>query len=170
MGQQEPQDQRGLDERHDILRYATAPLEVSLEVTGPVTMKLPAASTAPDTDFIIKLLDIWPDGFAQELCHGIVRARYRESYQQPSLIAPGEIYEYMIELNPTGNVFLPGHRIRVDISSSDFPNFDRNHNTGGDDYAEATLVSASQPVFHDTTRPSHIVLPVIPGSNATTKS
>ena len=162
MGQQEPQDQRGLDERGDILRYATPALEESLEVTGPVTMKLHAASTAPDTDFVIKLLDIWPHGFAQELCHGIVRARYRESFEQPTLIEPGEVYEYTIELNPTGNVFLPGHRIRVDISSSDFPNFDRNHNTGGDDYAEAGLVSATQTVFHDETRPTHIVLPVIP--------
>jgi hypothetical protein len=162
MGQQEPQDQRGLDERADILRYSTEPLAAPLEVTGPVTMTLHAASTAPDTDFVIKLLDIWPDGFAQELCHGIVRARYRGSFEQPSLITPGEVYEYSIELNPTGNVFLPGHRIRVDISSSDFPNFDRNHNTGGDDYSEATLVSASQTVFHDRMRPSHIVLPVIP--------
>ena len=89
-------------------------------------------------------------------------ARYRDSFATPTLIEPGKVYEYHIEMNPTGHVFLPGHRIRLDISSSDFPNFDRNHNTGGDDYCESTLVTAQQTVSHDMTRPSRIVLPVIP--------
>ena len=161
-GQHEPQDQRALDGRQDILVYSTPPLEEPLEVTGPVTVKLWASSSARDTDFVVKLVDVWPDGFAQELCYGIVRARYRESFDRPTLIQPGLAYEYTIQLNPTSNQFKPGHRIRVDVSSSDFPNFDRNHNTGGDDYAEATLLSAKQTIFHDADHPSRLVLPVIP--------
>ena len=138
------------------------PLEREIEVTGPVSLKLWAASSAPDTDFTAKLIDVWPDGFAQELCYGIVRARYRDSFDAPTPIEPGRPYEYTITLNPTGNLFQPGHRIRVDVSSSDFPNFDRNHNTGGDDYANADLAPASQTIFHDVARPSRIILPVIP--------
>ena len=161
-GQQAPIDQRALDGRPDVLVFTTPPLEEPLEVTGPVVVKLFAASSAPDTDFVAKLLDIWPSGFTQELCHGIVRARYRESFESPSLIEPGKVYEYTIALNPTSNLFRAGHRMRVDITSSDFPNFDRNHNTGGDDYREATLVTARQTIFHDAARPSHMILPVIP--------
>ena len=161
-GQQEPQDQRALDGRSDILVYQTPPLDEPVEVTGPVTVKLWAASSARDTDFVVKPMDGWPDGFVQELCYGIVRARYRESFDSPSLIEPGRAYEYTIKVNPTSNLFQRGHRIRVDISSSDFPNFDRNHNTGGDDYAESKLLIARQTVFHDGERPSRLVLPVIP--------
>ena len=126
-------------------------------------MKLWAVSSARDTDFIVKLMGVWPNGFTQELCHGIVRARYRESFDQPSLIEPDRAYEYTIQVNPTSNLFKADHRIRVDISSSDFPNFDRNHNTGGNDYAEATLMTARQTILHDRTHPSRIILPVIPG-------
>ena len=162
-GQQAPLDQRSLDGRRDILVYATPPLEAPIEVTGPITARLWAASTARDTDFVVKLVDRWPDGFAQELCHGIVRARYRDSLDSPSLIEPGRAYEYTITVNPTSNLFRPGHRIEVHVTSSDFPNFDRNHNTGGNDYAEATLTTARQTVFHDGDRPSRVILPVIPG-------
>ncbi|MBM3933718.1 MAG: CocE/NonD family hydrolase [SAR202 cluster bacterium] len=161
-GQQEPRDQRALDDRSDVLVYATPPLERAVEVAGPVLVKLFAATSARDTDFTVKLIDVWPSGFAQELCYGIVRARYRESYTEPSLLAPGKVYEYTIQVNPTANLFRPGHRIRVDISSSDFPNFDRNHNTGGNDYSESTLITAHQTVYHDAARLSHIVLPVRP--------
>ena len=161
-GQHEPLDQRALDDRRDILRFATPPLQQEVEVTGHIRLKLYAASTACDTDFVAKLLDIWPNGFAQELCYGIVRARYRESFENPSLIEPGMVYEYDIAINPTSNVFKRGHRIRLDVSSSDFPNFDRNHNTGGNDYADATLVAARQTVLHDAARPSHVILPIIP--------
>ena len=161
-GQHEPLDQRALDDRRDILRFATPPLQQEVEVTGHIRLKLYAASTARDTDFVAKLLDIWPNGFAQELCYGIVRARYRESFENPSLIEPGTVYEYDIAINPTSNVFKRGHRIRLDVSSSDFPNFDRNHNTGGNDYADATLIAARQTVSHDAARPSHVILPVIP--------
>ena len=161
-GQSEPHDQRLLDERTDVLRYATPPLETPVEVTGPITMKLWAASSARDTDFVVKLMDVWPDGFTQELCYGIVRARYRESFESPSLLDPGRPYEFTFAVNPTGNLFKIGHRIRVDVSSSDFPNFDRNHNTGGDDYGESKLVTARQTVFHDEEHPSRIILPLVP--------
>ena len=161
-GTHQPTDERPLDGRHDVLVYMTPPLEQGVEVTGNIVVKLWAASSAKDTDFAVKLVDVWPDGFAMKLCYGIVRARFRESYQEPTFIEPGQAYEYTIVVNPTANLFKPGHRIRVDISSSDFPNFDRNHNTGGDDYSESTLVSASQTVFHDQARPSRIILPVIP--------
>jgi putative CocE/NonD family hydrolase len=142
--------------------YQTAPIQKPLEVTGPVSVQLWAASSARDTDFVVKLIDVWPDGFVQELSHGIVRARYRESFESPSLINAGEVYEYTIQVNPTGNMFRVGHRIRVDVSSSDFPNFDRNLNTGDKEYAEATIKVARQTVFHDATRPSRILLPVMP--------
>ena len=123
-GQQEPQDQRALDGRRDILVYQTDPVEEPIEVTGPITVHLWAASSARDTDFVVKLMDVWPDGFVQELCYGIVRARYRESFARPTLIEPGRTYEYTIRVNPTGNLFRRGHRIRLDVSSSDFPNFE----------------------------------------------
>ena len=160
-GQQEPQDQRALYDRRDVLAYQTAPLDDPVEVTGPVTVHLWASSSARDTDFVVKLMDVWPDGFVQELCYGIVRARYRDSFASPSLIEPGKVYEYTIQVNPTSNLFRRGHRIRLDVSSSDFPNFDRNHNTGGDDYFESTLLTARQTVHHDAQRPSRVVLPVI---------
>ena len=162
LGQHEPQDQQVLNGRQDILVYSTPSLKKPIEVTGPIEVKLWAASSASDTDFVVKLMDVWPSGFTQELCHGIVRARYRESFDNPSSIEPGQIYQYSIRVNPTSNLFQPGHKIRVDISSSDFPNFDRNHNTGGDDYSESKLVSAVQTIFHDRDRPSRIILPVIP--------
>ncbi len=151
----------GRPSRYPSLRDAAVG-QREVEVTGHIRLKLYAASTARDTDFVAKLLDIWPDGFAQELCYGIVRARYRESFENPSLIEPGKVYEYDITIHPTSNVFKPGHRIRLDVSSSDFPNFDRNHNTGGNDYADATLVAARQTVFHDAERPSRVILPIIP--------
>ena len=160
-GQHAPYDQRALDDRRDVLVYQTPPLSEPMEVTGPIIVKLHAASSAQDTDFVVKLMDVWPSQFVQELCHGIVRARYRQSYERPSLLRPGEVYEYTIEMNPTSNLFQPGHRIRLDVTSSDFPNFDRNHNTGGDDYFEATLKTARQTLFHDGRYPSRVILPVI---------
>jgi len=121
-GQQEPHDQRALDGRHDVLVYGTPALETPVEVTGPITVKLYAASSARDTDWVVKLIDVWPGGFAQELCHGILRARYRESCESPSLLEPGRPYGFTVRVNPTSNLFKAGHRIRVDVTSSDFPN------------------------------------------------
>jgi len=155
-------DQRRLDHRRDILVYQTPPLTEAIEVTGEVTVQLFAASTAVDTDFTAKLVDVHPNGFAQNLSYGIVRARFRKGYAAPQLLIPGLVYEFTIRLNPTSNVFLPGHRIRLDISSSDFPNFERNLNTGGDSYTDTSMVVARQTVFHDARHPSRIILPVIP--------
>ena len=160
--QSAPRDQGPLDGRTDILVYQTAQLQEDIEVTGPVTLKLWAASSAPDTDFCAKLIDVHPSGLAVNLSYGITRARYRNGYNNPSLIEPGKPYEYTIRINPTGILFTRGHRIRIDVSSSDFPNFDRNHNTGADYWLDAELRVAHQTVFHESKHPSRLVLPVIP--------
>jgi hypothetical protein len=157
-----PRDQSFNDHRRDVLVYQTPPLSEDIEVTGPVVLKIWAASSAPDTDFAAKLIDVHPDGLAVNLTYGIMRARYRDGYDNPRLIEPGRPYEYTINLNPTGIVFKKGHRIRLDIASSDFPNFDRNHNTGNDWWSDTELRVAHQTIFHDAERPSRLVLPVIP--------
>ena len=144
--------------------FATEPLAREMEVTGTATVKLWASSSARDTDFTAKLVDVHPDGFAQNLCYGIIRARFRESFEAPKLIEPGEIYKYTIELQPTSNLFKVGHRIRLDVSSSDFPNFDRNHNTGADDYEVTKLIPATQTIYHDKRHPSKVILPTIPSA------
>ena len=155
-------DQRSVEYRNDVLVYTSAPLEDDLEVTGPVIVKLHARTDALDTDFTAKLVDVHPDGYAVNLCDGIIRGRYRESTSQQKLLEPGTIYEFTIDLWPTSNVFLKGHRVRVDISSSNFPRFDRNPNTGNKFGEDAETQVAHQEVFHDRLRPSHIILPVIP--------
>jgi len=157
-----PVDQRPLDGRHDVLVYQTPPLERDVEVTGPVALKLWASSSAPDTDFTAKLIDVHPDGVAVNLCYGIMRARYRDGYGNPSLIEPGRPYEYSVKMMPAGVLFRRGHRIRLDVASSDFPNFDRNHNTGADFWSDAELSVAHQTVLHDREYPSRLILPVIP--------
>ena len=116
----------------------------------------------PDTDFTAKLVDVRPDGYAQNLADGILRARYRESHSRPSLLTPGKVYELMIDLWATSHVFLPGHSIRVEISSSNFPRFDRNLNTGEDQATSTRCQTTEQTIFHDQRYPSHILLPVIP--------
>ncbi len=159
-----PRDQRPVEKRPDVLIYTSAVLEEPLEVTGPLTATLYAASSARDTDFIVRLCDVYPDGASRILAEGVIRARYRDGYDQPSLIQPDEVYAYEIDLVATSNVFQPGHRIRVDVTSSSFPYLDRNPNTGsslGEDGPE-DLQPAVQTVFHDAARPSHLVLPVVP--------
>ena len=162
--QHQPCDQAPLRGRNDILVYQTPPLEEDIEVTGPVTVKLWASTSAPDTDFTAKLIDVDRDGQAVQLCFGLLRCRYRDGFDRPSPMTPDEPYELTIRMLSTANVFKKGHRIRLDISSSDFPNFDRNHNTGADYWSDAELRSATQTVFHDRDRPSQIILPVIPAS------
>ena len=156
-----PYDQRVLDHRRDVLVYQSEPLEEGIEVTGSVEAALFASSSAPDTDWAAKLVDVYPDGRAFNISYGLVRARYRESFQAPSLLEPDRVYEYRIRLHPTSNLFRPGHRIRVDISSSDFPNYDRNHNTGGNDWQDVQLRIARQRVFHDANHASHLLLPIV---------
>ena len=155
-------DQRDIESRNDVLVYTSAALEQDLEVTGPVSVTLYAASSAPDTDFTAKLVDVFPGGRAICLTDGILRARYRESLATPSLIQPGQVYQYTIDLVATSNVFKAGHRMRVGISSSNFPRFDRNPNTGREPWEETDPIPALQTVFHSPEFPSHITLPIIP--------
>lgn len=156
------QDQRPVEERTDVLVYTSAPLEQALEITGPVTVTLWASSSAVDTDFTAKLVDVHPDGYAQNLLDGIIRARYRESASAPQLMEANIPYQFTIDLWATSNVFLPGHRIRLDISSSNFPRFDRNLNTG-QPFGEGTKgMPAQQTVFHQPEMASYLLLPVMP--------
>ncbi|MFA6562683.1 MAG: CocE/NonD family hydrolase [Verrucomicrobiia bacterium] len=157
-----PRDQTAIEQREDVLVFTSEPLKHESETTGPIKVILYAASTAKDTDWTGKLVDVWPDGRAINLCDGILRARCRESADKPKLIEPGKVYRYEIDLWVTSNVFLPGHRIRVEISSSNFPRFDRNPNTGHPFGADVERQKATQTIYHDTTHPSHILLPVIP--------
>ena len=157
-----PRDRRPIERRDDVLVYSTAPLTRDLEVTGPVELVVYAASSAPDTDFTATLVDVHPAGAAIHICEGIVRARFRQSYERPTLIEPGQVYEYRISLWETSNLFREGHRIRLEVSSSNFPRFDRNLNTGEDSGFDDRPESAQQTIWHNQQRPSHLVLPVIP--------
>lgn len=156
------QDQRPVEERSDVLVYTSDAVTAPLEVTGPIAVTLFAASTAPDTDFTAKLVDVRPDGYAQNLADGMVRARYRNSREAPTPLTPGDVSRFTIDLWATSHVFRPGHRIRVEISSSNFPRFDRHLNTGEDQATGTRWQTARQTVFHDSRYPSHIVLPIIP--------
>ncbi len=155
-------DQREVEGRQDVLVYTSEALDKALEVTGPLEVVLYAASSAVDTDFTAKLVDVRPDGYAQNLADGILRARYRESGRRPKLLTPGEPAEFRIDLWATSHVFKPGHRIRLEVSSSNFPRFDRNLNTGEAQATGVRHVPAHQTVFHDGRFRSHILLPVIP--------
>jgi len=159
-----PVDQRMIERRDDVLVYTSLPLEHDLEVTGPIEMVVYAASSALDTDFTAKLIDVFPDGYAMNISEGIIRARYRNDDREPELLERGEVTEYQIRMYPTSNVFKAGHRIRLDVSSSNFPRFSRNLNSGESTATGTTIVVAEQRVLHSTEYPSHIVLPVVPGS------
>jgi len=158
-------DQREVAARPDVLRYATTPLEEDTEVTGPIRLHLWAATTAPDCDFTAKLVDIFPDGHARNLTDGVLRARYRLGTEAAHPIVPGEPTLYEIDLWATSNRFRSGHRIGLEVASSNFPRFDRNPQTGGDSNngdAAAELRPAMQTVFHDREHPSRLVLPIVP--------
>ncbi len=157
-----PRDQRSVENRDDVLVYSTGPLARDLEVTGPVTADLFVKSSAVDTDFTAKLVDVAPDGFAQDLTEGILRMRYHSSPEHAALINPGQIYEISVDLWATSNVFLRGHLLRLEISSSNFPRFDRNLNTGEEIKFARTFVSATNTILHDAQHPSALVLPVMP--------
>jgi hypothetical protein len=164
-----PRDQRAAERRDDVLVYTTPPLEHDMEVTGPVDLTLFAASDAPDTDFTAKLVDVFPDGFAMNLTEGILRARYRDSFEKPELLTPGTTYRFSIGMIATSNVFKRGHRIRLEVSSSNFPHYDRNPNTGHAIGVDADLRVANQAVFHEAAKASFIMLPVVPRSQQGTK-
>ncbi len=156
-----PTDQRLLTARRDILVYQSEPLREAMEVTGNPQVELYAASTAPDTDFFVRLIDVAPDGLARDVTQGLVRARYRHSLEKPEFLQPGQTTRFLIRLGPTSNLFQAGHRIRLDVTSSDFPNYDRNHNTDKDPNADATLVTAEQTIHHGGSQASNLILPVI---------
>jgi uncharacterized protein len=159
-----PRDQREVEARADVLSFTSAVLGTDLEVTGPVTVTLHAATSAADTDFTAKLVDVWPDGRALSVTDGIVRARYRDGSGRASPVTRGQVHEYTIDLIATSQVFLAGHRVRLDLASSNFPCFDRNPGDGAP-AATATVtnfVVAEQAIFHDASYPSHVTLPVIP--------
>jgi len=155
-------DQRPIEARDDVLVYSTPPLEHDVEVTGPISVTLFASSSAFDTDFTAKLVDVEPNGYARNLTDGIIRGRYRFNRQPASLLQPGSVYEFTIDLWATSNLFKQGHCIRLDISSSNYPRFDRNTNTGEAIGSDAEHVSALQHVFHTGEYPSHVKLPLIP--------
>ncbi len=157
-------DYAAVEQRADVLVYTTPPLDSALEVIGPIQVTLYATSSALDTDFTAKLLDVWPSGFAQRLTDGMVRARFREGMGAPSLIEPDRIYEYSIDCWNTAIMFAKGHCIRLEISSSAFPKYDRNQNTGAPLGQDTALAIATQTIYHDTEHPSHVLLPVIPAT------
>jgi len=157
-----PRDQRPDSARGDVLVFSTPAFTQDFEATGPVSVELYASSSAVDTDFTAKLLDVWPNGFAQNLTDGIVRARYRDSQEKPEFMNPGQTYKFTIDLWATSNVFLAGHKLRLEISSSNFPRFDRNLNTGEDQDGATRWVKATNAVYHDREHPSALVLSVVP--------
>jgi len=161
-------DQRPTEQREDVLVYSTPPLDQDIEVIGPIVVHLWATSSAPDTDFVARLVDVHPDGYARNLTDGIIRARYRGFAQgeAPSLIEPEKAYEYTIDLWATSNVFKAGHCIRLDVTSSNFPRWDRNPNTGHALGADAELAIAHQTILHDADHASYVEMPVIPAAPA----
>ena len=158
-----PRDQRAAEERSDVLVFETTPLEKAVTVIGPLRARLFVSSDCPDTDFTAKLTDVFPDGESRLLSDGILRMRYRDSDVKTELMEPGKIYEITVDAMDTANTFLPGHKIRLSISSSNFPRFNRNSNTGGDisfEPAEAYRPATNR-VYHDDGHPSCILLPVV---------
>ena len=161
-----PKEQYQVERRQDVLVYTSEVLAEELEITGPVRLVLYASSSASDTDFRVTLVDLLPDGTPIDLCSGILRARFRESLDKPSYLEPGKVYRYEIDVGATSIALRPGHRIRLYVSSSDFPRYDRNLNTGEPFGFGQRMAAARQSVFHNAASPSRLVLPVIPAGKA----
>ena len=157
-----PQDQRPAEARTDVLVFSSPAFIQNTEVTGPISLDLYVSSSAVDTDFTGKVVDVWPNGFAQNLTEGILRLRYRNSPEKPELGNPREIYHISVDLWATSNVFLPGHKLRLEVSSSNFPRFDRNLNTGEDQAHGTHMIKATNVIYHDKSRPSAVILPIVP--------
>ncbi len=156
-----PRDQRTVEDRPDVLVYSTPPLSTDVEVTGPVSLDVYVKSSAVDSDITAKLVDVWPNGFAQNLTEGILRLRYRDSQEQPQMMKPGKIYRVAVDLWSTSNVFKHGHSIRLEVGSSNFPRFNRNLNTGSTASIETGSVQATNTVLHDPEHPSALILPLV---------
>lgn len=157
-----PRDQTDVERRKDVLVYTTAALQKDMEVTGPVSADLWVSTSATDTDFTAKLVDVWPNGFAQNLTEGILRMRYRDSQEKPEAAKPGNVYRIKIDLWATSNVFLAGHKVRLEISSSNSPRFDRNLNTGEEQARATRIAKATNRAYHDREHASALILPVVP--------
>jgi hypothetical protein len=157
-----PEDQRPAEARSDVLVYTTPAFAKDTEVIGPVSLDLYVSSSAVDTDFTGMLVDVWPNGFAQNLTSGILRLRYRNSQEKPELANPGETYHITMDLWATSNVFLAGHKMRLEVSSSNFPRFDRNLNTGEEQARATRMVKATNVIHHDKAHPSTLIVPIVP--------
>jgi len=157
-----PEDQRPAEARGDVLVFTTPAFTQSTEVTGPVSLDLYVSTSAVDTDFTGKLVDVWPNGFAQNLTEGILRLRYRNSQEKPEFANSGEVYHITVDLWATSNVFLAGHKLRLEVSSSNFPRFDRNLNTGEEQARATRMVKATNVVYHDKSRPSALLVSIAP--------
>jgi hypothetical protein len=156
-----PVNQSPIERRNDVVCYATNPLEQDIEIAGPLTLHLFASTSAKDTDFTAKFIDVYHDGAAYNIADGIIRARFRKSVFQPEFLRPAEVYEFSIDMWHTSNLFRKGHRIRIDISSSNFPRFDRNMNTGNPIGIDTSGFPATQNVYHQPKYASYIDLPMI---------
>jgi len=157
------EDYRTVDtERKDLVTYTTAPLEKDIEITGPMTATLWAATDAKDTDWNVMLQHVYPDERAERIQDGVMRARFRDGFDRPSLLKPGRVYRYDIDLWFTSRVIPAGHRLRITVASAAFPKYDRNLNTGGDNERDTRYVVARQRILHDKAHPSFVRLPIIP--------
>jgi uncharacterized protein len=166
-----PRDNRTTEIRPDVLVYTTPVLTQDVEVTGPVVAKLFASTSGKDTDFTVKLTDVFPgpESRAINVADGILRARYRNGPDKPELLEPGKVYDFTVDLLNTSNVFKKGHRIRIEVSSSNFPQYDRNHNTGTPLFTDTEMVAARQTIYHDPERASYILLPIVPRRTTSTQ-
>jgi len=157
-----PRDQRPLDERQDIARFLTEPFAEETEITGPLSAEIHASTSAPDTDFMVKLVVVKPDGFSFNLVDGVIRARYRQGFEQQRLLQPGTVYRYRIDLWATSYLLAPGDRLRLDVTSSNYPRLARNLNTGAP-FAKTREIQVARQTIHMSERyPSRLILPVIP--------
>jgi hypothetical protein len=154
-------DQRRMEARQDVLVYTSDPLEEGIEVSGPIEVTLFVSSDAKDTDFTVKLVDVYPDGRAYNLDETILRARYREGFDRQVWMEDGKVYELTMSPMSTANFFEAGHRVRIEVSSSNFPRFTRNLNTGGANYDETEGVVAHNVVHHTAEHPSRVRLPIV---------
>lgn len=157
-----PVDQRPVENREDVLVYTAPAFQQDTEVTGPISVELYVSSSAVDTDFTGKLVDVWPNGYAENLTEGILRARYRHSLEKEEFLNPGEVYKLTLDLWSTSNVFLAGHKLRLEVSSSNFPHFDRNLNTGENPESGTRMVKATNLIYHDRDHASALIVPIVP--------
>jgi putative CocE/NonD family hydrolase len=150
-----------VEQRQDVLVYTSEPFQQGLRIAGPLRAQLYVSSSAPDTDFTVKLVDVFPDGTALNIQEGALRMRYRDSYTQPQLMTPGQVYKATVDVRAIAYYLPPGHRLRLQVSSSNFPRLERNLNTGGNNYDESKPVVAHNRVYRSSAYPSSVVLPVL---------